>query len=269
MEGHFGPYDGEENHADHRVEAEERFLRPLHAAPAHQPVFKAQQDHDDQHSDPVRETEAREQSQKDQQSEHQDVREQSGLQGVVWPPAHDERMQFVSAVKIVILNGVDHVEADEPEEHHDGHGGGQQRAVAQVAQHLLEPMPARRVGGGVDELEAARHGNPRAHRRQCEREAQHHVGEIGEAFGEGVKENHRQCRGGQHEAKWVDEITDTNERGAADPAQDGRAEQADPASGQVAVFGARIECVYFVIGDSVEGHRGGARRGHGRDDEQE
>ena len=54
-------------------------------------------------------------------------------QGVARAPAHDQRMQAVLAVEFIILQGVDDVETDEPEDDGDGQQHRQQGAYSRAA----------------------------------------------------------------------------------------------------------------------------------------
>ena len=108
-------------------------------------------------------------------------------QRVLRPPRHDERVQAVRLVELVILQRVDDVEADQPQ--HD-----RQREH----DHLQNFQR-----GNV----RAFHRQPRADRRQRQREAEKNVRVIREPFGQRIKTNHHQRDRREVKAERIEKIT--------------------------------------------------------------
>ena len=106
------------------------------------------------------------------------------------PPANAVR----AAIKLVVLQRVDDVESDQPEDHRGRQNGG--------AYHSTEnrrPL----------------HRQPCADRRQSQRESQKDMGEIREPFGQRIKADHQKSHGRKVKARAVDKITGGHKARAA------------------------------------------------------
>ena len=123
----------------------------------------------------------------EQQPAHDHVREKRRGQRVLRPPRHDERAQAVRFVELVILQRVNDVEADEPQ--HDG----------QRERGHLQNFQRRNI--------RAFHRQPRADRRERQREAEKNVRVIREPFRQRIKTNHHQRDRRKIKAQRIQKIT--------------------------------------------------------------
>src|ERR1039457_4085167 len=103
--------DNQKNRTDQRVEAEEREVDPVQAAAARNPMFQHKAADNDQPANNICEAKMAEQSEREQQSAHDHVREKRGGQRVFRSPRDDKRTQPMRLVELVILQRVDDVEA--------------------------------------------------------------------------------------------------------------------------------------------------------------
>ncbi len=156
----------------------------------------------------------------------------AALQRVLRSPRHDQRVQAVRPIEFVILQRVDDVEADEPEHNRRGE-----------REHLKD-FQRRNV--------CAFDRQPRANRRQRQRDSEKDMRVIREALGQRIKTNHDQRDGREIETKWVKKKTGRDKPGGRKNAECYRAHKADLARGQMAVRRARIERVEFAVHDAIE-----------------
>lgn len=132
----------------------------------------------------------RNQTEESEKAPHDNVREESELKGVLRSPADNERMEFVGAVEVVVLKGVDDVESNEPT---DDREGEKDRS----------------------EMKIAANSQPCAEWSQRKGDAEVDMSEVGETFGERVKANDREGHGRKNKTDEVDEPGDGAEcRGA-------------------------------------------------------
>src|SRR5688572_4791734 len=171
----------QEGNAYHRIEAKESDIDPFKAAAAGDPVFEEEAGEDDQEGDKVGNPEAGEQSVDREQAPHKQVDKEGKLKRVFWAPADDEGMEAVGAVEVVVLDGIDDVEADQPAD--DGE----------------------REDDGRD-VELPADGEPSADGSEGEGDAEVDVGEVGEALRERIKTDDGEGDGGEKEAEPVDEV---------------------------------------------------------------
>jgi hypothetical protein len=162
-------------------------------------------------------------------------------------PRHDERVQAVRLVELVILQRVNDVEADEPQ-----HDRQRERGHLQNFQY-----------GNIRSF----HRQPRADGREREREAEKNVRVIREPLRQRIKTNHHERDGRQDKNKADSESSWRQPTRAAGQAKQPGAEQGNLAGGQMAVGRARIQRVEFAVHDAVEGHRAGARADHRRENQ--
>ena len=234
----------QKNRAHQRVEPKKGDVDPVQTASPRDPMFHHQAADDDDPADDVRDAEVAQETKRQQQSAHDEVRDERRAQGVLRPPRHDERAQSLRLVELVILQRVDDVEADEPQHHGERERG-----------HLHNFQC-----GNLRAL----HRQPRADGREREREAEENVCVIREPFRDRVKADDKQRDGRKHETKQVQPITGDEQSGGAQQPQRPRARQRNLAGGQMPAGRAWIERVEFAVSDSVEGHRarpGGDHRG--------
>ena len=140
-------------------------------------------------------------------------------------------------IEVVILAGVDDVEAGGPE----GDGGG-------------EPENSR--------IERAAHGDPGGGRRDAQAEAQHQVRERGEALGERIEEDDAEATGAslRHSGLSAHAATKKISDAAATKAQP-KPRESRPA-GRCRILVRGLRAVDFRIHQPVECHGGGARSDH-------
>ena len=123
----------------------------------------------------------------EQQSAHDHVREKRGGQRVLRPPRHDERAQAVRFVELVILQRVNDVEADEPQ----NHGEREQRHLQNFQDGNIRAF----------------HRQPRADGREREREAEKNMRVIREPFRQRIKTNQHQRDRRKIKAQRIQKIT--------------------------------------------------------------
>ncbi len=158
--------------AHHGIKAEEGDIDPIQTAPARNPVFQHEARHNDGPTHEVGDAKSAQQTEREEQAAHDEVREERGGERVLRSPSHDERTQPVAAVEFVILQRVDDVEAHEPQNHR-----------RRQHQHL-QPLQRRNI--------RSLHRQPRAHGRQRQREAEKDMRVIREALGQRIETNHPQ-----------------------------------------------------------------------------
>lgn len=122
-------------------------------------MFEKERDENEQRADVKGDAEAVEEAENDEQAPHHEVNEEGELEGVLGSPADHERVEVVFAVEVVILNGVDDVEADEPADDSKPKDDG-------------------------DDVDGSTDGEPGADGSEREGDAEVDVGEVGEAFGQ-------------------------------------------------------------------------------------
>ena len=145
------------------------------------------------------------QSERQQQSAHDHVREKRRRQRVLRPPRHHERMQPVRFVELVILQRVNDVEADEPQ--HDG----------QRERGHLQNFQQRNI--------RAFHRQPRADGRERQRDAEKNVRVIREPLRERIKTNHHERHRRKVKAQRIQKITGGNQPRRRQNAEQNRARQ--------------------------------------------
>ena len=106
---------------------------------------------DDHHADPVGHFECGQQAEDHEQDEHDNMHEKGGVQRIGRAPAHDDGVQFVRAVELKILNGVNDVEPDQPQHHDQRQQSWDERAVPKRPGEIQraidrQPGPHRRNG---------------------------------------------------------------------------------------------------------------------------
>src|SRR3954470_1253866 len=109
----------EEHRADERVQAEERDVDPVEASSFGDEMFQHDAQHDDDPSDDEGEPESAQHPEGKQQAAHNHVSEECGLQSVLRPPGNYQRMEALFAVEFIILQGVDNVETNQPQNHRE------------------------------------------------------------------------------------------------------------------------------------------------------
>src|ERR1017187_1441831 len=102
-EYHFRRDHHEKHHAHERVEPEESHVDPVQAAAARDPVFQREAAENDEPADEIRDAEPAEEPKGQQKSAHDEMRKKRRLKCVFWPPSHNQRMQAVRFVELVIL----------------------------------------------------------------------------------------------------------------------------------------------------------------------
>lgn len=117
LKNHFGGDDDQKNRADERVQPEKSEIDPVQTAAARNPMFQHEAADDDEPADEIREAKPAQHAKRKQQSAHDHVREKRAGERIFLSPRDDERMQAVRFVELVILQRVNDVETDEPQNH--------------------------------------------------------------------------------------------------------------------------------------------------------
>ena len=104
-------------------------MDPVQASPPGQPMLEQQAEEYDHQPAEVCHAKSRKQPEEEEEDPHQKMAEEGGFEGVVGAPADDEGVETVFAVEFVILQGIDHVETDQPEDHGGGEDGGEDGSI--------------------------------------------------------------------------------------------------------------------------------------------
>ena len=168
-------------------------------------------------------------------------------------------MQAVCAVEFIVLQRVNDVEANEPEDNGPGQNQGKEGAFLQQEPSVFDG----------EKIKAALDRQPGADGGQRQGEAEINVSEIREAFGQRIKANQEKRHGRKIETSPVDEVTGDNQPQAAQQAKRAGSAQRDSPAGQIAVHRARIGLVEVAVYDPVEGHGASAGADHRRQDQTE
>ncbi len=145
------------------------------------------------------------------------------------------------AVELKILAGVEDVEARDPE----GDGGGEKEDAR------VEGAANRDPGGGGGDTE---------------RETEHQVRPAREAFRVRIKEHDCECDGREPQREAIQLGSGEDEDGAGNDDEGGHEGGREISGGECTCAGAGIGGVDGSVGESVEGHGGGAGGDHGDDD---
>lgn len=216
-------------------------------------MLEEQADENDHEACRVGHTEAGKQSEDGEEAPHEHMGEEGGLEGVAGAPADDERVEVMGSVEFVVLEGIDDIEPDEPEDDGGGEDEGEDGALLWGPESEV---------GAVD-------GEPGADGCEGEGDTEVEVGEVGEAFSEGVEADGDEGDGGEGEADGVEEVGGGDEaEGAEGPESPGGGE-GDLAGGEVSGGGAGVFGVEVSIDDAIKDHGAGAGADHGGEDEQE
>lgn len=206
-------------------------------------MFPCKESGDDCDPGPSGSAQAEGGDERDEAGEHPNVEDAGDPEGSADAEALGDAMEAAFDVEGVVLAGIDDVEAGGPE----GDGGG-------------EPENAR--------VERTLHGDPCGGGGNAEREAEHQVREVREAFGVAVEHHDGEGERREFQAQRVEGggggEEDEGPEGDEAPGEFRR----EQAGRQVAGFGAGVAGIDVGVEDSVERHRDGAGGDHGDDDEE-
>src|ERR1022692_4495023 len=95
LKNHFRDRDGEKNRAHQGIKSEEGDVDPIQAAASRDPMLEHEAADDDGPADEIRDAEAAEQSEGEEEAAHHHVGQKSGVQRVFRTPSEDQRVGAV------------------------------------------------------------------------------------------------------------------------------------------------------------------------------
>src|SRR5688572_6926846 len=149
-------------------------------------------------------------------------------------------MKVLSSVEFVILQGIDDVEADQPENHDDPEQDRDER------RGLAEQRRKRKTTGDRQ---------PGADGRQSQRQPKPNVSVVGEPFGQRIEADQEQRDRGKVKANGVEKPTRRGESNRTESPKRPGAGEANLATGQMAHGRPGIRRVEFAVYDSIKSHR--------------
>ena len=179
--------------------------------------------------------------QSNQKQEHDEVESAGDPERALNTEVAGDGMKAGVAIKLEILAGVEDVEAGDPE----SDGGGEQKDAWIERTAYGDPC-----GGGSD----------------TESESEHEVRPAREAFGVRVKKDYGQGDRGKPEGQAIQLSGGENEDGAGSDDERSDERRRKMPGGKRAGASAGVGGVNGSVGETVEGHGGGAGGNHGDDD---
>src|SRR6267154_2212491 len=116
LEDNFGHRHDQKDATDDRIEPKECDVYPLQAAPAGDPVLEHQAANNNKPPAQVGDAESAQDAKQQQQPAHNQVCQKGALERVLGPPRNHQRMQAVGTVKFVVLQRVNNIEPNQPED---------------------------------------------------------------------------------------------------------------------------------------------------------